>query len=379
MSKKGSQRHKLGGLSRRSLLQSTAVMLSIPVIANATSAWAQEKLAGSGEVVVFSYGGSFTDGLRRNVYGPFTKATGIKIVEVVADIAEPQVKAMNRAGRIDWDVAYIDDNKYPVMHEAGMFEPLDYTLWDAEALDGVPKAYRLSDAVVAFETSTPFAYDRRAFPNAGPQNWADFWDVKTFQGPRGLEALNVRHNIVFALAADGVAHKDIWPLTDDKIERALKKLDELKANVAKWWTAGGEPPQLLINREYAMSSANAGRLLVAVRQGAPLQVVWDGANKALVYQAILKGGPNRKNAQKLIAFVNRAQIAAGFTEGSGYPGPNTNLLKYVPTYLSPLLSIHPDNAPKTITEDSSWLSAERSDGKTNVDHIQERWLKWKMG
>jgi len=62
----------------------TATLLSPPIIANTTRAWAREKLAGSGEVV-FSYGGSFTQGVRRSVYEPFTKATGIKVVDVVAD------------------------------------------------------------------------------------------------------------------------------------------------------------------------------------------------------------------------------------------------------------------------------------------------------
>ncbi|MGY3361916.1 spermidine/putrescine-binding protein [Bradyrhizobium sp. GM0.4] len=80
-------------LSRRSILESAAAFLSVPFIAKATAAWAQEKLAGSGEVVVFSYGGSYTQGVRKNVYEPFTKATGIAVVDVTADIAEPQVRA----------------------------------------------------------------------------------------------------------------------------------------------------------------------------------------------------------------------------------------------------------------------------------------------
>ncbi|UPJ94940.1 hypothetical protein [Bradyrhizobium sp. 172] len=46
---------------RRSMLQSAAALLSMSLDANATSAPAQEKLAGNGEVVVFSYGGSFTE------------------------------------------------------------------------------------------------------------------------------------------------------------------------------------------------------------------------------------------------------------------------------------------------------------------------------
>ncbi|MET4324053.1 ABC transporter substrate-binding protein [Bradyrhizobium sp. RT5a] len=372
-----SQNHSPGGQSRRSMLQSAAVLLSAPFVVKATGAWAQEKVAGSGEVVVFSYGGSFTEGIRRFVYEPFTKATGIKVVDVVGDLAEPQVKAMHQAGRVDWDVAYIVVQNYPAMHEAGMFVPVDYTLWDQESIEGTPEHARLNDAIVVFQTAGVLAYGARVFPSGGPQNWVDFWDLKKFPGARGLEALLGKHTIPLALLAAGLAHQDIWPLTDEKLDRAFDKLNQIKPYVSKWWSAGGEPPQLLINGEYAMTSAFDGRVTAAIRKGAPIKFVWEGAWLTYSYAAILKGGPNTANAQKLFAFLNRARIAAGFTQGTGYPGPNTHQLQYLPAEWIPLLSIDPKNASKVIPEDSAWLAAKRPDGKTNADHLQERWLGWR--
>ncbi|MBT1516786.1 extracellular solute-binding protein [Bradyrhizobium sp. SRL28] len=267
MTKRDSTGDLVGGLSRRSLLQSTAALLSVPLVAKATTAWAQERLAGSGQVVVFSFGGSYTEGMRKYVYEPFTKATGISVVDVTADFSEPQVRAMNQAGRVDWDTAIVQAYNYPDMHQAGMFLPIDYGLWDDESLKGTPQSARLKDAVVAYGTATLAAYDGRAFPKGGPKNWADFWNVKEFPGPRGLLGPNARSNIGAALAADGVAASDRWPLTDDKIDRAFKKLDQIKPHVAKWWTAGGEPPQLLLNREFVMTSCYDGRAITAIRQG----------------------------------------------------------------------------------------------------------------
>ncbi|MBT1517594.1 ABC transporter substrate-binding protein, partial [Bradyrhizobium sp. SRL28] len=311
------------------------------------------------------------------VFDPFTKATGIKVVDVVADLAEPQVKAMSRAGRVDWDTAFIVAMNYPAMHEAGMFQPIDYNLWDAESLAGTPPHTRFKDAVVVISVAMVLGYDERAFPKGGPQNWADFWDVKKFPGPRGLPGLLAKYPIESALLADGVAHKDIWPLTDDKIDRAFAKLSEIKPHIVKWWTAGGEAPQLLINREYAMTGAYDGRLLSAIRQGAPIKFVWEGAYLTYNYLTILKGGPNTANAQKLVAFLNRAQIAAGWTQGTGYPGPNTNQLDHLPVDMVSKLSINPMNASKAIPEDSAWMAKQRPDGKTNGEHIQERWLAWR--
>jgi len=44
----------------------------------------------------------------------------------------------------------------------------------------------------------------------------------------------------------------------------------------------------------------------------------------------------------------------------------------------PLLSIDPKTASKVIPEDSAWLAAKRPDGKTNADHLQARWLAWRV-
>lgn len=118
-------------------------------------------------------------------------------------------------------------------------------------------------------------------------------------------------------------------------------------------------------------------MIAAVRQGAPIKFVWEGAYVTYTYMTVLKGGPNTTNAQKLIAFLNRAQIAAGWTQGTGYPGSNTNQLKYLPTELIPQVNVNPQNAEKCIIDDANWLIETRPDGKTNADHIQERWLPWR--
>ncbi|MGY3361823.1 spermidine/putrescine-binding protein [Bradyrhizobium sp. GM0.4] len=81
------------------------------------------------------------------------------------------------------------------------------------------------------------------------------------------------------------------PPTDEKLDRAFAKPNEIKPYIAKWNT-DGEAPQLLINGEYVTYN----------------------------YMTVLKGGPNRTNAQKLIAFSNCAQIAAGWMQRTGYPG-----------------------------------------------------------
>lgn len=125
-------------------------LLAVPLVAQSTTAWAQEELAGSGEVVYGGFGGTYAEGLRRHVFEPLTKATGIKVVDVTANVMEPVVSAMHRAGRMDWDITAIGARLIPEMRDAGMFAPIDYSLWAPEAINGVPADNRLADAVVAF-------------------------------------------------------------------------------------------------------------------------------------------------------------------------------------------------------------------------------------
>lgn len=76
-------------VSRRGLFRAAAAATAFPALARATAAFARDKLAGSGQVVVFSWGGPFTKNLRKHIYEPFTEATGIRVVDVITDVAEP--------------------------------------------------------------------------------------------------------------------------------------------------------------------------------------------------------------------------------------------------------------------------------------------------
>nr|WP_129591087.1 hypothetical protein [Bradyrhizobium shewense] len=164
---------------------------------------------------------------------------------MVADLAEPQVKAMHQAGRVDWDIAYIEAEAYPAMHKAGMFEPIDYSLWDQEALEGAPPHTRRKDAVVGLASAIVLAYDQRPFRELAPKTGQIFGTSRSFrdQGVSTLSSVSTPSNLPSWPPADG--HKDIWPLTDDKLDRAFAKLNEIKPHITKWWSAGGEAPPAL--------------------------------------------------------------------------------------------------------------------------------------
>ena len=112
-------------------------------------------------------------------------------------------------------------------------------------------------------------YRTDVFPgDKAPTSAVDFWDVKKFPGRRAMRD-NPIYNIPLALLADGVAKDQIYPLTEEKIQRAFKKLDEIKPHVNVWWTQGAQPPQLLTDKEVVMATGWNGRISGSFEGGCP--------------------------------------------------------------------------------------------------------------
>src|SRR5262249_53879723 len=61
-----------------------------------------------------------------------------------------------------------------------------------------------------------------------PGNWWEFWNTRAFKGRRALFGPFVARHPEYALMADGIAAKDVNPLDAAKIERAFRKLTDLK-------------------------------------------------------------------------------------------------------------------------------------------------------
>src|SRR5580700_1787510 len=121
----------------------------------------------------------------------------------------------------------------------------------------MPENYR-SPYSVAYEFySSVLAYSQTKYPaGAAPDSWADFWDVKKFPGRRALRNHPLA-TLEAALMADGVAPDELYPLD---VDRAFKKLEQIKPYITVWWTSGAQSAQLLNDGEVDMVMAWNGRV-----------------------------------------------------------------------------------------------------------------------
>ena len=80
----------------------------------------------------------------------------------------------------------------------------------------------------------------KQFSGESPNSWADFWDVKKFPGPRALGA-----EVTFARNLPCSPTASPYKLYPIDVERAFRKLAEIKPHVKVWWKHGDQPIQLL--------------------------------------------------------------------------------------------------------------------------------------
>jgi spermidine/putrescine-binding protein len=94
----------------------------------------------------------------------------------------------------------------------------------------------------------PLVYDTGAFPSA-PESWNVMWDPK-YRGKISVwDDLSTVYMAAQILGYDQPDPSHLYNLTDAELEAVKKKLLELKPNIRKMWSTGGELTNLFQNHE----------------------------------------------------------------------------------------------------------------------------------
>lgn len=313
--------------------------------------------------VYSGWGGSWQKSMRDAVFGPFEKETGIKATDVSGS-SLAKLKQMVESGNVEWDVVDIIGSWLIVGKRENLFEKLDLSGVDTK---GFPPRSVYDTSIAVDSYTVAFAYNTNAFKDRkAPQSWADFWNVKDFPGRRAMFD-NPRGTLEFALLADGVPMDKLYPLD---VDRAFRKLDELKPSISfyfKQWEQGG---QTLADGSVAMSIFTTARAFPMMQQGAPIQIVWNGGESAYDYLVIPRGAKNREAAQKFIAwYANnpkaQADLAKTFAQGPTHP---KGLDYLTPAEAEQMSAAH---AHETFAINWEWWA-------DNLDRTEERWNEWKL-
>lgn len=316
-------------------------------------------------LVVNASGGAMADAMEAVFVKPFTEQTGIKVV-LTSPVDFGKLKAMVESQNLEWDITELGGQDYPAAVKQGLLEPLDFAKID---ISGYVEGGAGDYGIGTLYYSSVLGYRTDAFPDGNfPQSMADFWNVEKFPGPRSLRNHPV-DNLEWALLVDGVPRDKLYPLD---VERAFKKLDEIKPHVTVWWESGAQPAQLLLDNEVVMATAWNGRLFAIHQQGAPVETVWQDGILKLTYFCIPKGATERLDAAyKFLSFLASPQAQAEYAKLIPYSGPNQESFKLLPADLIPHLPTSPQNYPLQIVLDGGWWAE-------NLSAMLERWSQWML-
>jgi putative spermidine/putrescine transport system substrate-binding protein len=323
--------------------------------------------AAARDLTVVSWGGAYQDAQREVYFKPFMEAKKTKLVEESWDGGIGVLRAKAQGGANNWDLVQVEAEELLLGCEEGLYEKVDWAKYGGKE-KFLPAAVN-DCGVGAIVYNFIFAYDADKL-KAGPKSWADFWDVQKFPGKRGMRK-GAKTTLEIALMADGVPPLEVYKTlrTDAGVERAFKKLDQLKPHLV-WWEKGSQPPQLLASGELAMTVAYNGRISAANKsEKKNFQIVWPNSIYTIDSWVIMKGSPNKAQAEDFIAFASLPEnqknlptkITYGVTAKAATPLIDKALMAELPTA--------PDHISSALNlDDTFWLE--------NLDKLNQRFNAW---
>ncbi|MHB2265997.1 ABC transporter substrate-binding protein [Aliihoeflea sp. PC F10.4] len=318
-------------------------------------------------LTIVSWGGTYQDAQREIYFEPFTAESGVAITEESWDGGYGVIAARMETPPADWDVVQVETEELELGCADGMYETVDW-----EALGGedtfLPAAVH-ECGVGAIVWSTGLSYDADKLTDA-PAGWEDFWNTEAYPGNRGLRR-GPKYSLEIALMADGVPVEEIYDVlgTDEGVDRAFAKLDEIKGNIV-WWEAGAQPIQLLASGEVVMTTAYNGRLTgINKTEGTNFQIVWPGSIYAIDSWVVLKGSPNREAAFEFIDFASQPENQSKLPEFIAYGLTNVEAGESLAPEVAAELPTSPENLEGAIPLNGDfWVD--------NIEELNERFNAW---
>ncbi|MER8957162.1 ABC transporter substrate-binding protein [Mesorhizobium sp. M0833] len=271
------------------------------------------------DLTIATYGGSFEDALRVEVYEPFTKDTGINILADAFSGDVGKIRAMASTGTYNWQLAESESVIAAIGCQQDFLERFDLGRLKLTENDFVPGSL-IECGIPDVIYSVNFAYDTNQISEPGPKSWTDFWNVEKWPGKRGMRK-SPNGTLEFALLADGVPMDKVYDVlgTPEGVDRAFASLSKLKPNIV-WWETGAQSVQLLADKEVAMTVGWNGRLYSASHSEGQKQIetVWNQFRWETSMWIMPKGAPNIDSAYKFLQYATKPELIAGITKHVAY-------------------------------------------------------------
>jgi len=176
----------------------------------------------------------------------------------------------------------------------------------------------------------PLLYDTSVFP-AAPTSWNVMWDTKL----RGkISVWDDLSTLYMAAQVLGYDHPDpdaIYNLSDQQLDAVKKKLLELKPNVRKMWSTGGELTNLFQNHEvvaamgWPLMTNQLRKSNFPIGETIPLESTTGWIDHLVVTAA----SENKELAEEFLEYMIQAKTQKLVTDVTGYTPANPQAAQFM--------------------------------------------------
>jgi putative spermidine/putrescine transport system substrate-binding protein len=355
-----------GNVSRRRfgvLLGQVSALIAAASVLPA-NAWAQAgKFAGT-TLVYVGWGGIYQESQKVGFCDPFAKETGVTIVQDgPVDYAKLRIMVQN--GNPTWDVVDVEGSFFAIGVREGLFEKIDRSVIDVSTLTD---EFVHDNGVGAIVWSYNLGYSLDTYNEQNrPRSWTDLFDVQKFPGRRALRD-RPNPSLELALLADGVPPDQLYPLD---VDRAFRKLDTIR-NDTIFYATNSQAQQLLTDGEANMVVMPHGRIFDLVKKGVNVGIEWNQSLQAADYLVVLKGSKNVPAAMGLLNEMTKPSAQVVVAQKMAGSPVNPATFELIDEQTKPWLPTFPANQEKAIMINETYWS-------DNLQMLNERWTKWKLG
>ncbi|MGD0215558.1 MAG: ABC transporter substrate-binding protein [Terriglobales bacterium] len=176
----------------------------------------------------------------------------------------------------------------------------------------------------------PMIYDTTAFPQP-PESWNVMWDPKLKAKVSVWDDLSTVYMAAQVLGYDKPDPSHLYNLSDQELDAVKKKLVELKPNIRKMWSTGGELTNLFQNHEVVIAMGWPLMTNQLRKSNFPVGETIPKENTTgwIDHLMITAGSENKDLAYKFLEFMIQSQTQKKVTDVTGYTPANPHAAQYM--------------------------------------------------
>ncbi len=206
----------------------------------------------------------------------------------------------------------------------------------------------------------PLLYDTKAFSKP-PDSWAVLWDPKLKGRISAWDELSTIYMAAQVLGYDKPDPNHLYNLTDAELENVRKKLLELKPNVRKFWSTGGELTNLFENHEIVAAMGWPLMTNQLRKAGFPIGETIPKENTTgwIDHLMITAAGDHKELATEFLEYMIEPKTQKAVADVTGYDPSNPQAAQFMTD--DQKKSLHLDNADAYMAHIYFWQQVPRRD------------------